>query len=192
MTPKMEQISPIQKQILDDLSRIPNWIVNLQKLFLGGIVVSAVFAVIESFAIAFVVIFGAGLLVVSLDKWNISRKRKALLSKLRELEAWGELDELWKDYSETEVFLGMKMGRKFIISTVTGVIVRYDEIRNLHQYIHRTNFIEDGRSLRVVTVNGKILNLTNLELRGKADEDLKKALVFMIMKNPAITVGYRN
>ena len=186
------QEHPVTRQMIKELGfdSTPERVKRMEKIAIGlSVAAAAGMVFLPLGAMLCVAAF-----VVLLSLWqangNLSFRRKNLMDGLKKREVRCELDELWEDYQTAEELLGMKLGRRYLISLTTGVIVRYEEIRNVHQYVHKTYFIEDSRALRAVTTQNKTVTLTGLARKGKNDGDLQKAVAFLLMRNPSITVGY--
>lgn len=187
---KRVELTPLQEQMVNELFPLSEKNERLGKIFLIGILASVVLTIIFlPMGLPLLMVALIGRLFVWASSAGISYRRKTLIACLKEAEQRGELNALWNDYRNAEGYLGMKLGQRYIVSFNTGVVVRYDEIRNVHQYVHKTNLIEDGRELRAIKTDGETVTLTGLELRGKADEHVQKVIAFLMMKNPSITVG---
>lgn len=184
---------PITRQMIKELGldSTPERMKKMEKIVIGvgaaAIVMGVVFLPLGGMLgmVTFV-----GLLSLWQANMNLSLRRKNLMAGLKVREARCELEELWEDYQTAEELLGMKLGRRYIVSLTTGTVVSYNEIRNVHQYVHKTYFIEDSRALQAVTTGNKTVTLTGLARKGKADEDLKRVIAFLLTRNPSITVGY--
>ena len=85
----------------------------------------------------------------------------------------------------------IRFGERWIFCKHSGRLLRYEEITQVYQFIHKTNFIEDSRAVKYVDINGKHRVLCNLALRGKSDEDVKTIITIIYSKNPRIKIGYR-
>ena len=69
--------------------------------------------------------------------------------------------------------------------------LQYVDIQQVYQYIHRTNFVEDERSLKYVDLSGKHHRLCRLELRDASKDEMMHIINILLSKNPHIKVGYR-
>ena len=158
-------------------------------LILGGVLIAIGVCVAVSVSI------GAGLImlalallcnigtIIELSRWS---------DTLKIFEQSGLMDEAVANFNAAIPHLDgeLLLGEKYLFGKRSGLILSYNEIRNAHQYIHKTNFAEDSRKLRVVLTSGKSIDLCKLKVRGKSDDALKAALVAMIEKNGAMTIGY--
>ncbi len=112
----------------------------------------------------------------------------------RQMETWrstGALQSLLAEFQQSgPVFKDtLRLGQTHLFPKGTGKILTYGQLAQVYQYIHKRNFVESSRELRAV-VAGKEITLAKLPLKGKGDEDLKKVVGFLLMKNPGIHVGY--
>lgn len=85
----------------------------------------------------------------------------------------------------------IRFGEKWIFTKGSATLVRYEEITQVYQYVHKTNFIENQRLLKYVDTKGKHKTLCSLRLRGKSDEEAKQMMIMIYRKNPTIKIGYR-
>ncbi len=83
----------------------------------------------------------------------------------------------------------LRLGQTHLFPKGIGKILTYGELTQVYQYVLKRNFMESRRELRAV-VAGKEITLASLPLKGKGDEDLKKVVGFLLLKNPGIHVGY--
>ena len=84
-----------------------------------------------------------------------------------------------------------RFGKNWIFVKGTGRALSYNDITQVYQYIHRTNFAEDGRALKYVDRNGKHRILCKLNLHGESDYELSQMVSIICAKNPMVKVGYR-
>lgn len=112
--------------------------------------------------------------------------------KIKSIEEQGNLPILLNDFKtgRQELKDFVRLGRTYIIGKRTGTIVSYGEVARVYQYIHKTNFVEDARTLKVDTTDGKSHTLCNLPLRGKADDEVVRIISYMLSVNSNIQVGY--
>lgn len=85
----------------------------------------------------------------------------------------------------------IRFGEKWIYRKGSAWLLGYEEITQVYQYVHKTNFIENQRILKYVDTKGKHKNLCSLRLRGKSDEEAKQMILMIYRKNPNIKIGYR-
>lgn len=85
----------------------------------------------------------------------------------------------------------VRFGQYWIFSRSSKKVINYSDITRVYQNIHKTNFIEDSRSIMFVDQNGKPRELCKLELRGKSDEEVKQIFMIILQKNPNVALGYR-
>ena len=85
----------------------------------------------------------------------------------------------------------IKFGEQYVFLKRSGRILKYSEITQVYQYIHKTNGVEDQRLLKYVDAKGKTRKMCKLDLKGKSDIELTTILTLLLKKNPDIKVGYR-
>ena len=85
----------------------------------------------------------------------------------------------------------IKFGEQYVFMKRSGRILKYSEITQVYQYIHKTNGVEDQRLLKYVDTKGKTRKMCKLDLRGKSDIELTTIIALLLKKNPDIKVGYR-
>ena len=85
----------------------------------------------------------------------------------------------------------VRFGRYWIFVKSRRAPVMYAEIRQVYQFIQRTNFIESARTLRYVDTKGRTKDLCKLDLRGKSDEEVRQMVQLILTKNPNVKVGYK-
>jgi len=85
----------------------------------------------------------------------------------------------------------VRFGENYIFIKRSAKLLKYSEITQLYQYIHKTNFIEDERALKYVDARGKHHRLCKLELGEKSKDELLTMVGMVLSKNPNIKIGYR-
>lgn len=125
--------------------------------------------------------------------WAAFSNMRELNNQFRELENAGKLDRIVEEFNRAEVLVKdkVRLGQNYIFGKGSGRLVRYEEIRQVYQYIKKRNFVEVVRSLKYVDNQGKTRDLCQLQLRGKSDEDVKKIVVAILSKNPMVKIGYK-
>jgi len=111
---------------------------------------------------------------------------------IRRLEEEGELSNVIMDFQKGEKLFGdaVRVGNKYIIGKGTKDIVAYKDIKQIYQYIHKTNYFEDYRSLRVCTDDGT-KDICQLPRNGAGEQTVRQLIMYICAKNPNIKVGYR-
>lgn len=84
----------------------------------------------------------------------------------------------------------IKFGEEWIFVKGLGRFIRYDEIRQVYQYIHKTNGVEDKRALKYIDAHGKKRMLCKLKLHGESGDELLQMVSIICQKNPSVRVGY--
>ena len=111
---------------------------------------------------------------------------------IRRLEEEGELSNVIMDFQKGEKLFGdaVRVGNKYIIGKGTKDIVAYKDIKQIYQYIHKTNYFEDYRSLRVCTDDGT-KDICQLPRNGAGEQTVRQLIMYICTKNPNIKVGYK-
>lgn len=111
---------------------------------------------------------------------------------IRRLEGEGELSNVIMDFQKGEKLFGdaVRVGNKYIIGKGTKDIVAYKDIKQIYQYIHKTNYFEDYRSLRVCTDDGT-KDICQLPRNGAGEQTVRQLIMYICTKNPNIKVGYK-
>ena len=119
-------------------------------------------------------------------------KSKNTEKSIKDIEEKGGLQILINDFETGgRAFKdSLILGQTFMLGKKMGHIVDYREIRQVYQYIHKTNFVEDKRTLVVVCgEKSEVIDICRLPLFGKADDEVMQVIQYMISKNPNIKVG---
>lgn len=103
-----------------------------------------------------------------------------------------KLPEVLEEFENSQSVLNnaLSVGTEYMFGKGMGTIIKYKDISNIYQYVHKTNLVEDKREIRVVKVNGEEIKLCKLSLKGKSDNELKALMIFILEKNPKIKIGY--
>lgn len=111
---------------------------------------------------------------------------------IRRLEEEGELSNVIMDFQEGEKLFGdaIRVGNKYIIGKGTNCIISYKDIKQIYQYIHKTNHFEDYRSLRAYTNDGT-KDICQLPRNGAGEQTVRQLIMYICTKNPNIKVGYK-
>lgn len=125
--------------------------------------------------------------------WVSVSSRKDYRKHLERLEQTGEIDRVLQDFATAQPLVGgaVRLGQYYIFGKRQGGAVRYEDIRQVYQHIHKRNFVENSRSLRYVNSQGKTKDLCSLALRGKSDQDVMRIMAVIKAKNPSVHLGYR-
>ncbi len=112
---------------------------------------------------------------------------------IRQATENGSIDQIVREFQSATPFAdgALRLGSRHVFGKRSGNILEYGDITKVYQYIHKTNFAEDRRELRVETKDSKVISLCKLSLRGKSDETLMVILRVMLSHNPAIKIGYK-
>ena len=123
---------------------------------------------------------------------------KSNLSKLIEqYEAQYGADVLSKDFSAAHSLLNdkIRLGDDWLYGRKTGTLVRYEQIKKIYIYIHRTNGAEDRRALKIETADGKARELCLIPTTGFVNKqnhpDVETVIKVLLIKNPNVHIGYK-
>jgi hypothetical protein len=96
------------------------------------------------------------------------------------------------DFQKGEKLFGdaVRVGNKYIIGKGTNCIISYKDIKQIYQYIHKTNHFEDYRSLRAYTNDGT-KDICQLPSNGAGEQTVRQLIMYICTKNPNIKVGYK-
>ena len=116
-----------------------------------------------------------------------------LKKQLDELEASGRLDSVLREFGSGKQFFKdkLRLGPTYILGKRSGKILTHSQVRKVYQYVHKTNFAEDLREMRVETDDGKVTDVCKIPLKGKGDQELVQAIAIMKTMNPGIHIGYK-
>ena len=136
-------------------------------------------------------LIGGGWLLYS---YFTNKKRAA--ARMRELEASGELAALLSDFRAAEPIAdgNIRLGEQYLYPKRGGERIAYGDLLQVYQTVHKTNFVEDRRTITAVVRDGdrtKTVSLCALALRGKGDDVLRDVMLRLLVKNPNIKLGYK-
>ena len=136
-----------------------------------------------------ILFLGAGIGII----WQGISSSKKFQASIQEMGSTGELQLLLADFSRSCSMVGdnVRVGERYIFGKKKGYPVSYNDISKVYQSIHKTNFIEDSRSLEAVLTNGKVCTLCDLKTGGKSDEDVSKIMGYIRQQNPRVHLGYK-
>ena len=111
---------------------------------------------------------------------------------IKSFEENGKMVTILSDFRNgTKAFDGkLIIGQTWLIGNKTGTILQYSDVVRFYQTIHKTNYIEDGRTVTAVTKDGKRVQLCNLKTRGKSSDELDYFFSFISSNYPEIALGY--
>ncbi len=169
----------------------------------GSIVIGAILAAVAIPMCLFGIMEAGGLigvLVVGIMAavgiflfWTGIQDRRKLSCWLDEMEETGRLSMILREFEGGEQFFKgkLRMGDTYVFGKGAGQVYTYGEIARVYQYIHKRNFVEDNRELRFKDPQGKERTLCAIPLRGKGDEELKRAIIHIARRNPNVKIGYQ-
>ena len=111
---------------------------------------------------------------------------------IKSFEENGKMITILSDFRNgTKAFDGkLIIGQTWLIGNKTGTILQYSDVVRFYQTIHKTNYVEDGRTVTAVTKDGKRVQLCNLKTRGKSSDELDYFFSFISSNYPEIALGY--
>ena len=157
---------------------------------------AAVIAVLVSaLALSLGKIQGASLILVAvafLFAYLAIKDNLKALRRVQEYEQTGKLAEALPDFNAGAAMLDgeLHIGQQNLYGKRMGVILPYQDIARMYQYVHKTNFVEDRRALIALTRAGERVTVCKLKTRGKDDSELALVLSLAKAKNPDIQFGY--
>ena len=144
----------------------------------------------KSDSIPILFVFGILAVVCSLlPILKIQRAKKAIQREFSENRG----DTLLEDFSKATGYChdAIRVGEAYLFGRKTAQIMRYEDLKQVYQYIHKTNFVEDARKLRAVTQEGKTVDLCNLKTGNKDTQDRANVIACILNANPNVKIGYR-
>lgn len=132
-------------------------------------------------------VFGGILLASLIPIWN---HKKFFEELAKETELCQRIEE---DFSKSVPMMKnrIRFGETWIYKKNSTKLLKYNEIIQVYQYIHKTNFVENERALMYVDLKGKQRKLCNLLLHDKSRDDMMKMISIIHTKNPSVKIGYR-
>ena len=121
-------------------------------------------------------------------------KMLATSLRIRKEQKAGNLETLLNDFENGQVFCSdaVRLGENYIIGRNTGRFFRYENIRKIWQYIHKTNFVVDKIQIRIEKKDGITEILCHLKTgKRNANDDASELLTAILQKNPKIQIGYQ-
>lgn len=159
-----------------------------------GIILNSIclLLMVSGYNISFYVVIGI-LLGIGFIIWGV-KSPQLYQKKLDELDANGDMPDIISDFhSGGRAFKdNLIFGNRLLIGKGTGEIIKYEDITRVYQTIHRTNFIEDGRTLTAVTSDNKTHQFCNLKVFGKSNDELEQVVGYIVSRNPSVQVGDNN
>ena len=134
----------------------------------------------------------AEIIVIAAPYWDLSFPA-ALKQYFEQVQSNGTASQIVADFVNARSFFDdrLKLGERYVFGKRSGRILSYYDLQNVYQYIHKTNFVEDRRALRVNTNSNETVDICKMKLRGKSDDELMIVVMEMLKKNNRITVGYK-
>ncbi len=183
---------------MEGKKKLKKFLSSANSIVIGAILTAVaiplrLFGIMEAGGVIGVIVVGimaaAGVFLL----WTGIQDRKKLNQWLDEMEETGRLSLLLREFEGGEKFFGGKlhMGDTYVFGKGAGQVYTYGEITRVYQYIHKRNFVEDNRELRITDAQGKEKTLCAIPLRGKGDEELKKAVIHIALRNPNVKIGYQ-
>lgn len=132
-------------------------------------------------------IAGGGLLWVGISNYNDVNKQ------LKEFESRGELERVIADFAGAKSFVKdkLRVGQYYLFGKRKCRVVRFGEIRQLWQTIHRRYGVESTRTLQYIDSQGATKTLCDLQLRKKSDDEVIQIMTIVRTRNPGVKLGYK-
>ena len=108
----------------------------------------------------------------------------------------GELAALLSDFRTAMPIAGgnIRLGDRYLYPKRGGKYIAYGDVLQVYQTVHKTNFVEDRRTITAVVRNGEkteTITLCSLALRGRGDDVLREVMLHLLARNPNIKLGYK-
>lgn len=84
----------------------------------------------------------------------------------------------------------IRLGDRYIIGKCGVTAVNYNEISRVYEYVHKSNYVVDGRQLRIVTKKGRDRILCKLPRKGIPKNELNKIFGIINHHNQSVKFGY--
>ena len=112
--------------------------------------------------------------------------------QIKQMEDDGSLNRALSEFATGMFWFegNLKLGDTYIFGKKSGICLSYDQITKIYQYVHKTNGVENYRSIKVVTPDANVHELCKIRLRGKADTEVQHVVGVIVSKNPTVHVGY--
>ena len=113
--------------------------------------------------------------------------------QIKRLEENDQLNDVVQEFSSSISVLNdsLRIGPRLLFGKRNGPIVGVDEIRQIYQSVHKTNFVEDRRTLNIQNNQGDNRILCKLPLKGRANYELEGIIKLIVEKNPSVQVGLK-
>ena len=104
-----------------------------------------------------------------------------------------EMDDICTEFSSAKPWFSdrIRAGETMIFMKKDPKLTPYGEIVNVHEFVHKTNGVEDRRALRVKMKDGTVSDLCQILPRGKSADEVMRFYMFLHEKNPSTTFGYK-
>ncbi len=163
---------------------------GVSTIYIGGVLL--LFGIFSSYSLGHpgVLIFMLAVAVlINIVTWRDLQKWKESINKIQET---GLSQEVVTDFHRARSYFGgeLRLGDRYIFGKKSARVLKYSDLRNVYQYIHKTNFVEDSREFRGKTVSDETVEICKMQVRGKSDAELMTVVTEILKKNNRVTVGY--
>ena len=137
----------------------------------------------------------AVLIIYIMSKVSRDHEEAAIKEIIGKAESQNAVSEMVWDFQTGARFFGDKLraGEHYIVCNGTGLIIPYGDIKRFFVTVHKTNFIETGRSLCIINTEGHEQTICPPQKRyanNGFDEEVRRIATIMLMHNPRIAIGY--
>lgn len=125
--------------------------------------------------------------------WSFFSARDAYPKLVQSLKDSGEMEIALEDFlNAQDVGAGsIRFGKIYIFKENSEKLLRYDQITQVWEVIKKNTGIETGRTLKCRDKKGTVHTLCELERKGKSDDLVKKIMIILKTRNPAIHLGFK-
>lgn len=118
---------------------------------------------------------------------------RSKLKKRLDALSEAEITQVLRDFSAAQPVLNdaMRLGSHYAFGRKTCLYHPYREMARVYQYVHRTNFIVDRRTLNVCDRGGKVCTLCLLPRKGANESELNQTVFLLMQKQPQLQIGYQ-
>ncbi|MBO4939105.1 MAG: hypothetical protein J6J51_07765 [Clostridia bacterium] len=171
------------KELKKYLAPGPGWLIIGTFL----LVISALTLPGMGFPALIYLVFGAVLLWIGISSTNDVKKL------LKSFEEKGELGRVLSDFESAQSYIKgkLRVGSYYLFGKKKGQVVRFEDIRQIWQTVHKRNGIESHRTLQYIDRQGKTQTLCDLQSREKSNDELIQIMTLIKLHNPGVHLGYK-
>lgn len=123
--------------------------------------------------------------------WSFISARDAYPKLVQSLKDSGEMEIALEDFRNAQVVGGIRFGETYIFKENSEKLLRYDQIVRVWEVIKKNTGIETDRELKYRDASGTTHTLCALQRKGKSDDLVKKIMIIIKTRNPAVHLGFQ-